>query len=500
VIEDSAFSHSRLESLHIPSSITTIGNAALSVCRSLAHVKFVTPSSLRVLKQSAFTRCPFVYFELPASVERIESYCFLDCDHLCEMTVPESSALTSIGTLILRHTKVERFTIPAAVRSIAGGAFAHCPLQSICVAPTNPVFVLKDDLLIHTPSQSLIEYFGSSESLSLPPELRDIAASAFDGIPLRSLTLNEGLASVNPHALAGLSLDTLTLPGSCPVRGFPFAKCTVRNVVIDPVGALRVVDGLLLTEGCLVRCLSTAAAIAIPGDVAALGPGCFFEHRDVREVTFTSGVGVVEICELAFYFARIRHIVIPRTVRTIGRAAFARCSALDDAEFELPAQIASIGEKAFYEATLRAITIPRSVIEIADAAFAFCDALATVAWEDGTRISTLPQKAFFRAGLTTVTIPPSVGTVGERCFGDCFRLRSVVLHEGESLATIGAHAFANCRVKAIEVPSTVREIGEAAIDCKVIVNDESDNELRSWAEAHKNNLKLPFVRVGQQQS
>jgi hypothetical protein len=230
-IQSGSFSHSPLTSLHIPSTVTIIHNSAFASCRSLSHISFAFPSSVTSFGASAFSRSVLQYFDLPISVQSISHFCFLDCECLSEFNVPESSSLQSIGTLVFRHSQINHFMIPSNVEKIAGAAFSRCGLKSVSIASNNSSFILKNDFLIHKDSFCLIEWFGESSALILPPDIRRIASSAFDGMELRDLTLNEGLLEIDHDAFAGLNLDVLVLSGTCEVDGFHFAKCAVRSVV-----------------------------------------------------------------------------------------------------------------------------------------------------------------------------------------------------------------------------------------------------------------------------
>jgi hypothetical protein len=448
------------------------------------------------LEQGAFSRAALEHFVLPASVESIANFCFLDCDQLYRIAIPESSALVSIGALIIRHTHIDEFMIPAGVKAIAGAAFAHCPLQSIRIAPGNSAFLLKGDFLIEKQTGRLIEWFGLLPALILPPMIRAIASSAFDGSPLRSLTIVDSVVDINPDAFAGLDLDVLVLPASCEMMGFHFAKCTVRSVLVSGEGPLHVKEQLLLWDQQLVRHLGKGKLLEIPADITSLGRGCFFEDTHTCQVNFPAKSALREICEVAFRFSSVEHVVIPETVKIIKRAAFTQCTSLVAVEFRSPAELVTIEDMAFSGAGLLSVCIPQSVTLIGEAAFAHSKSLSSIAWEGDPQVRVFSTRMFTRAALIAVTIPRSVEVIGDSCFCDCFRLNQVEFARDGHLRRIGAHAFENIRARIMEVPSTVDVIGDAGIVCTVIVADETDVELVQWAAARVSNLKLSFTRAG----
>ena len=89
-----AFRDSKLTSITLPSSLTSIGEYAFESCESLTSVNF--PSSLTSLGEGAFYHCyklPSV--TIPSGITSIENYTFYGCNRLVSVTIPAS--VTSIG-------------------------------------------------------------------------------------------------------------------------------------------------------------------------------------------------------------------------------------------------------------------------------------------------------------------------------------------------------------------------------------------------------------------
>ena len=100
-IADSAFSYSDLKSVTIPDSVTSIGDAAFSNCRSLTSIT------------------------IPDSVTSIGNWTFYECTSLKSITIPGS--VTSIGDYAFRGcTSLNSVTIPDSVTSIGSYAFDEC--------------------------------------------------------------------------------------------------------------------------------------------------------------------------------------------------------------------------------------------------------------------------------------------------------------------------------------------------------------------------------------
>lgn len=145
-IEDYAFDYSKITSLVIPDSVTSIGRNSFRNCPSLATVtigsgvtelsewvfanctglKNITlPNSLNVIGESAFWGCTaLTSLTIPNSVTSINMYAFEDCTSLANVIIPHSVTsikprafygCSSLDTLIYRGTKDEweKFKIPS---------------------------------------------------------------------------------------------------------------------------------------------------------------------------------------------------------------------------------------------------------------------------------------------------------------------------------------------------------------------------------------------------
>jgi hypothetical protein len=87
-----AFCSSGLTSIHLPASVTVIGESCFSGCRSLTSITFETGSQLSELAGWAFYESGLTSIHLPASVTVIGEYCFSECISLASITFDPASA------------------------------------------------------------------------------------------------------------------------------------------------------------------------------------------------------------------------------------------------------------------------------------------------------------------------------------------------------------------------------------------------------------------------
>ena len=84
-ISSSAFSKTRISSVHIPKTVKTIGMQAFAYCDNLSQVTFDEDSCLEIIDPLAFSGCDkLTYIKLPDSIRVIERLAFNNCT--CEFS------------------------------------------------------------------------------------------------------------------------------------------------------------------------------------------------------------------------------------------------------------------------------------------------------------------------------------------------------------------------------------------------------------------------------
>lgn len=127
----------KITSINIPNSVTSIGLMAFYNCKELTSV--IIPNSVTSIGSSAFTGCSnLISITLPNSIETIESATFQESG-LTSIIIPES--VTSIGIVAFYHcTNLTHVTMGNSVTSIDDCAFSGCTDLSViyCYATTPP--------------------------------------------------------------------------------------------------------------------------------------------------------------------------------------------------------------------------------------------------------------------------------------------------------------------------------------------------------------------------
>ena len=130
-----SFRNQNIESYVIPTSVTSIGDNAFTVCRSLS--KIVIPSSVTSIGSGAFRFCRSLSdIIIPSSVNSIGDNAFRYCSSLSDIVIP--SSVTSIGSDAFSYCRsLSEIVIPSSVTSIGSGAFSYCRSLSDIVIPVS---------------------------------------------------------------------------------------------------------------------------------------------------------------------------------------------------------------------------------------------------------------------------------------------------------------------------------------------------------------------------
>ncbi len=125
-----------LEWVHIPASVTTLGEAAFSTYGGkLSTVIIDHPSALQTIGDDAFSGCTFTYFVVPSGVTTLSKSAFSVCSQLQEVSIPD--AITRIPEAAFwRCTSLNSIIIPENVTDIDDRAFYNNKLKAVYAFPS----------------------------------------------------------------------------------------------------------------------------------------------------------------------------------------------------------------------------------------------------------------------------------------------------------------------------------------------------------------------------
>lgn len=407
-IGDSAFNPShtitKVSSVFIPATVTSIGRLAFRCCKSLATVTFAEGSHLKSIGVSAFSGTDsahpiFKEIQIPDSVETIGTNAFHNCQDLESITLPasletiESSAFSSCR-------KLSEIRLPASLKAIQSYVFDGCSsLETVFydgslarwsqintsngfLGFSHPSLVMNDYTAQFIPVKdendpdpppktvTITKYTGTESTVILPSTINSwpvtkIGEDAFqDNTTITSVTIPASVTEIGSNAFAGCTnLTIVNYAGDWSNLTIQSGNPAVEDAAKDAANEQLFDFEFILNNTAVVvtnyKCKGTAADVTIPSRY--------------------KGKPVTAINNAAFPNSAVTSVTIPDSITSIPDAAFVNCSKLTN--ISIPNSVTYIGFSAFSSCTsLKSITLPSSLSTIGNSAFAGCPSSMTVTY------------------------------------------------------------------------------------------------------------------------
>ena len=352
------------------------------------------------------------------------------------IVLPE--ALRRIEWAAFAMVQTDTFRIPRNVEFIAEDAFSGDKIGVFVVDSGNSHYVVVDELaLCSIDTTLLLAYPGRWPALeyTVPSAVRRIAGSAFYGNNiLRQVTLPEGLREIGTAAF-GMGLRGLHIPASvCRIDGALRDTASSRfALTIAPASRhYRLEDGMLLSyDGdTLLMAIGAEGVVQVPSGVRVIGENAFYLIDNMTRVVLPEGLREIKTMAFGYVTAEVN---FPSTLQAIGDYAFASTTKIRN--ISIPS-VRSIGKYAFLYSSVQKVENAASLQTIGDYAF-IASGLRSMHFGDSLRL--IGENAFNGSKLKgNITFRSHLQGIGTAAFavGD---LKKVTFRN--RVDTIGHHAL-----------------------------------------------------------
>ena len=356
-------------------------------------------------------------------------------------------------------------------------------LYKAMTSVTIPATVTYDDFTYNVTAigTDAFYYCTNLRSVTLPEGLQTINVDAFRNCKLSSITIPSTVTSISRRAFQDNPLTSVTwLPVNCSIgtsddAPFYSSSSAITSFTFGP--NVQTVPSYICYK------MTQLDTIVLPPSVNALGTYAFANCSNLKSINlpttqktipqgFLSGCSSLESIELpgtvtnintdAFYYcSKLKSINLPEGLQAISVDAFRYCKL---SSITIPSTVTSIGYRAFQNNPTTSVTwLPVNCsIGTDDSAPFYSQSSTITSFTFGDQVETVPAYLCYKMSqLDTIVLPPSVKSLGTYAFAYCTNLKSINLPTTQK--TIPQGFLTGCSsLESIELPATVTTISTDA--------------------------------------
>ena len=533
-IAKEAFRRSKITSVTIPSSITSIGEGAFNDCESLTKivVKAAVPATVGADAFSGISKNAMLH--VPAGAR--DAYVSADVwNSIPVITEPnsifayenlyynrtgdgEAEVIFSINDEFVYSGEI---AIPMAVsfngemcnvNAICDNAFYNCRQLTKVVIPDGVVSIgnnafrlcknLKDVNIPNSVSDIGVEAFSSCafSRITIPEGIETIKEGTFFGCKLKEISLPESLNTIETIAFANAGLTMVFIPANVKHMGIAaFSGCRMQSMTMEgkvpPVvediefDPETIADYLMVPQGCKDVYANTTPWSSFT-DIREYASdfardGFYYnvideaEHEVEVTYPFINNVneqydfnpGIVTIPQ------RVAREGVVYDVVAIGDSTYYESSFLSS--ITIPEGVVSIGKYSLSNCiNLKAVSLPSTLKSIGKGAFDGSQSLTEITLPNN--VESIESEAFFGClYLNKVNIPVGVESIEEGVFRQCLSLEEISIPS--SVTSIADYAFMYSSLNEVEIPASVTDMGEYAFLCRELVKVVAEGDVPARA-------------------
>ena len=374
-----------------------------------------------------------------------------------------------------------RISIPRTVTAIRSGTLPYAnTFSEILVDKANPVYTVKDDMLINRKENSVVCYAGRSTRthIQIPDGIEEIHNNAFNiAYNAVSVTIPDSVKRIGEDAFSFVeqTFKQLVIPATIEYMGIRAFRYVIGETLIITKGQRNdLIHSLKELFGGHDRYASNDAFLSEPVSVYDQRPVDWGFVNNFDHVQIDADIDADNE-----YLAYVNGCLYSKWNKELLR--YCPQSEAETGTFVIPEGTASIGSGAFAGSMFTGFVLPDSISEIDDGDFYGCWGLTSFVVPEG--VTAIGAQVFAECvNLTSISLPDSVIIIDAEAFRGCDALESIILPE--SLTHIGAGAFDGCvNLKNITIPDSVISIDDQAFrNCQSLTSITLPKGLCSYGE------------------
>ena len=430
-----AFSNcKKLTAISIPDSVTCISNEAFSGCQKLASIQW--SQNLQTIGRSSFSGCSSLEnIVFPKTVKTVGSSAFYNCTSVSSISFTDNSKggfyVDIQSSAFSNCTALENISFSKNIKHLEPSAFYGCSSLVDVVLSDN---ITDIDYMAFSNCTAL-------KSIKLPSKLKTLGYGFISGTLVSSLTIPASLTSC-------VSYDSYYSSGSYG----PLGGAENLTELIFESGIESIPDKLAwLTPSETTRLTS----ITIPDTVTSIGNYAFSNCKKLTAISIPDSVTCISN-EAFSGCQKLASIQWSQNLQTIGRSSFSGCSSLENIVF--PKTVKTVGSSAFYNCTsVSSISFTDNskggfYVDIQSSAFSNCTALENISFSKN--IKHLEPSAFYGcSSLVDVVLSDNITDIDYMAFSNCTALKSIKLPS--KLKTLGYGFISGTLVSSLTIPASL---------------------------------------------
>lgn len=513
---------SQLQEIVIPDSVEYIYDNAFDSCSSLKKVTF--GAGLTYIGKNAFTKTDlsggvvfsnsgnlygldtkaFAYstglqtIELPEGLEIINDNCFLGCESLTSISIPDS--VTTVGAFVTYKTpmfteqdaELQENKLFYADKWVVGATnYLKKNILKIGATGENTISIEEGTVGI---AESTFRNCELLEEVVVPISLKYLGAGAFASCAKlwKFDSYASNLLVVGNSAFYECELLSNVLLGQKvrEISGYAFYKCSSLFMPADQANYTRIIpesvrkiggyaffnsgiwntgseNGVIYAGNWAIGKTATSGVLSLRPNTVGIADYAFMESIDAEEgITAVSGTNDLRyIGEGAFYLCKfLLEININIYITEIPDFCFYGCLSLS--RVGVPTSLRSIGRSAFYSCSALTEMDLSNCYDLTDIglfAFGYCEALTSVKLPGFILTEIKPYTFYECNGITEFVIPEGITAIDEQAFFGCDNLKTVTFKKDNELIEIGDSAFYQCySLEQINLPLSLEVIEDSA--------------------------------------